>query len=845
MWLIRKLIRVRVCQHAIASCLIILTFVLLSYVFQEDETEKNFKVNLQQQAGEAKRQQEIKMQQITKAVPIMPAYDIEAKCGNKSPCQRGQFAYHVRTGHKNKEKPYMCLDGKELMTPETMSRGLNIVRIQDPTHMQKITTQTFDLYDEDSSRLEAFLGSIGDGQLIIVVSFDDAAYQLSDAARKVFMNNFYSQHVYRLNYRGQWAFMGQKGMPLQGDIEKVNPFAPAPGVEWGDQLEIQGCIHIKEHQKRKPVVIQSGSLCDVKEECDYNSIPIHVESGEYHAGRKTLPRVCVNGELVLGNRRIGKEDPAKRGLNFVVFNPIDEVVVKIGRFDTYESPSDDREAAAFLQTVQDGHLVIGTVFDEATNQLSFETKGVLKNLGSTQIFALDYREMWVFIGQKGIDGATPYEKIGNKLPTSWGAKVDIQDCIPKQIEGTNSKVAASRKKKKFCEEYDGYPELCTEENLLLPVFPKPLDDISLQSNPAYSTPIVVIPGTDLRALERCLASLIDVPGIRPSNVMVMLEGSFAEPNDLVSLYGFRVDFIKSSANYQKTLINGIERSLTAFPGNEYIIILEEYVEVTPDFLHYFSQTLPLLDKDNTILTISAWNQNGFEHTSGDQHLLYRTEDFPGFGWVLRRKFYTGEIFNKNTGCCSVPTWRGWLLDDNMRKGRHSIVPDVSRVKRIKKDGFYEEKSFLDAYLANRKTSSGYLTEPNEVYKLVADEYDKELDRLVSRSTAMMESELSICLHGASLILQHEPDKGHVYAVYYQQDTLDDTVMLRKLATCFGLFVHNESHIRGVYKGLLRFTRDGNQYMLIGTQSPFYTTAQSQGNKVLPVIGNKSHYILRR
>ena len=55
---------------------------------------------------------------------------------------------------------------------------------------------------------------------------------------------------------------------------------------------------------------------------------------------------------------------------------------------------------------------------------------------------------------------------------------------------------------------------------------------------------------------------------------------------------------------------GLEKGLSAFSGKEYIIVLEENLEVTPDFLHYFGQSLHLLDKDETILTVSAWNQNG-------------------------------------------------------------------------------------------------------------------------------------------------------------------------------------------------------------------------------------------
>ena len=61
---------------------------------------------------------------------------------------------------------------------------------------------------------------------------------------------------------------------------------------------------------------------------------------------------------------------------------------------------------------------------------------------------------------------------------------------------------------------------------------------------------------------------------------------------------------------------------------------------------------------------------------------------------------------------------------------------------------------------NFDNDSGYLSEPREVYKLVTEHYDKELDRLVKESIAVKETELSTCFQdGATLHLQHEPNKG--------------------------------------------------------------------------------------
>jgi len=43
---------------------------------------------------------------------------------------------------------------------------------------------------------------------------------------------------------------------------------------------------------------------------------------------------------------------------------------------------------------------------------------------------------------------------------------------------------------------------------------------------------------------------------------------------------------------------------------KYVILLEEEVIPTTDFLHYMSQCLPLLNYDETLIGATAWNENG-------------------------------------------------------------------------------------------------------------------------------------------------------------------------------------------------------------------------------------------
>ena len=67
------------------------------------------------------------------------------------------------------------------------------------------------------------------------------------------------------------------------------------------------------------------------------------------------------------------------------------------------------------------------------------------------------------------------------------------------------------------------------------------------------------------------------------------------------------------------------------------------MDVSPDFFSYFSQLIPILDEDASLYCVSAWNDQGYEHTSNDPAKLYRVETMPGLGWILKRSLYKDEL----------------------------------------------------------------------------------------------------------------------------------------------------------------------------------------------------------
>ncbi|KAL7235948.1 hypothetical protein ACSBR1_019264 [Camellia fascicularis] len=67
-----------------------------------------------------------------------------------------------------------------------------------------------------------------------------------------------------------------------------------------------------------------------------------------------------------------------------------------------------------------------------------------------------------------------------------------------------------------------------------------------------------------------------------------------------------------------------------------VIILEDDMEISPDFFDYFETAVALLESDKSIMAVSSWNDNGQKQFVQDPYMLYRSDFFPGLGWMLAK-----------------------------------------------------------------------------------------------------------------------------------------------------------------------------------------------------------------
>ncbi|XP_064471603.1 alpha-1,3-mannosyl-glycoprotein 2-beta-N-acetylglucosaminyltransferase-like [Ornithodoros turicata] len=158
-----------------------------------------------------------------------------------------------------------------------------------------------------------------------------------------------------------------------------------------------------------------------------------------------------------------------------------------------------------------------------------------------------------------------------------------------------------------------------------------------------------------------------------------------------------------------------------------VIIVEDDLELSPDFFEYFASLHTILRSDPTLFCVSAWNDNGKAGLVADNpELLYRSDFFPGLGWMMTKDIWL-ELQTK------WPTtfWDDWIRQPEQRKDRACIRPEISRTKTFGKigvsNGLFYEKHLKFIQLNNKfvpftKKDLSYLKKDNYDVTFVKEVY---------------------------------------------------------------------------------------------------------------------------
>ncbi|MQM16800.1 hypothetical protein Taro_049761 [Colocasia esculenta] len=222
-----------------------------------------------------------------------------------------------------------------------------------------------------------------------------------------------------------------------------------------------------------------------------------------------------------------------------------------------------------------------------------------------------------------------------------------------------------------------------------------------------------------------------------------------------------------------------------------VIILEDDMEIAPDFFDYFEAAATLLDNDKTIMAVSSWNDNGQVQFVHDSNILYRSDFFPGLGWMLT-KITWDELSPKwpkaypfiSTELVDGIHYMASVYDENSRLNNLHLMRERSLIGSSMGQFFrqYLEPIKLNDVHVNWKSMDlSYLSEDN---------FRKYFAKLVSDAKPV---------HGPDLVLKTKNVDGDVRVLYDDQSDFD------RIARQFGIFEEWKDGVpRTAYKGVVVF-----------------------------------------
>ncbi|XP_047740581.1 protein O-linked-mannose beta-1,2-N-acetylglucosaminyltransferase 1 [Hyalella azteca] len=264
------------------------------------------------------------------------------------------------------------------------------------------------------------------------------------------------------------------------------------------------------------------------------------------------------------------------------------------------------------------------------------------------------------------------------------SSIDVSVLIPKG-RGTGCawhRDPRRQKQAQFCRRYEGYGTLCRCKD---PLDPQRLRRSSKNFIPMSEIiPIAMLTATRCHFFYRQLISLLLATGAAQTDILVLIDGHQEETAQLAAIFGLPVIEHRHEGDAgTSTPLNAHFRfslftAFSTFRNASKVIILEDDLIVSPDFISYFHQTAWLLDADATLYVVNSFSLNSCPTVAADATRVRRSQMFPQFGWMVTRE-YAQEILHfwvDNSDTSWDWDWR--LHHPRLRRGRHALVPEVSR-----------------------------------------------------------------------------------------------------------------------------------------------------------------------
>ncbi|KAF6254359.1 GNT-I family-domain-containing protein [Scenedesmus sp. NREL 46B-D3] len=159
-----------------------------------------------------------------------------------------------------------------------------------------------------------------------------------------------------------------------------------------------------------------------------------------------------------------------------------------------------------------------------------------------------------------------------------------------------------------------------------------------------------------------------------------------------------------------------------------LIFVEEDLAIAPDFFSYMEAGSVLMDEDDSIWCISAWNDHGQIGRASDATALYRTDVMPGLGWMTNARQGLDLAMKWPTRM-----WDDWMRMKRVRRGRQCVFPEVPRTHTFGKFGSHSGE-FYDNHLSKMILNEQLIDwSKQDLQYLLKDRYEQLMVRWLARA----------------------------------------------------------------------------------------------------------------
>ena len=169
-------------------------------------------------------------------------------------------------------------------------------------------------------------------------------------------------------------------------------------------------------------------------------------------------------------------------------------------------------------------------------------------------------------------------------------------------------------------------------------------------------------------LRRLLRSLVEDFSIPQSHLHVFCQGDCQESlgDSFPATYHHLRNTVNRSSyrgyvisyNY-RLLLDNLFGSESHY---EYCAILEDDLVLSPDALNYLRAGRTLMASDETVFTVSLYNDNAYPWCASDRSFFRRVDHFSGLGFLMSAAIYRSFV---------LPEWTTTLVWDNLFQVRAS------------------------------------------------------------------------------------------------------------------------------------------------------------------------------